>query len=510
MSAIGPGDYMRSLASLVPYCNPQLPPVIPHLLSILNICKRPWIYEFLFNDDPTHLPIFTAPLYRNNAFSCDIAVTRFQPPVIATPYGLRFDSSVVFVPAYSVGHISVGFGIEEKSYTCTQSFEDCVLPKNVTCSVDRHNELFRYIRDDHAGTLIMVYDYDDCYHIEYCTHLSSTCRQRSSTRYKRDLLRAILRSDGNIDQGKLLPAMVCLQVVDEFRQCPQCGAMPHQGCRCSLDFVRPKHSLDFVNHARQMTAHTGEYAGMVHLAKFDNGETNSHITLGSRISLRGCTAPNLVRRLTDWAIAKDLHRLPQDPMASLMPAAGQTATLMACSQASQATAPMSVSSPPVFAGRTQLGITPESVGVSGGFAIETPRLPVGDFHPPYGSQGFDATGKSIEVSQGQQFAGMAGPSKYEDDMQFGQSAGDQVGIGPGPGASGELTEFELQRLVKLERKKQKNRESAHRSNMKKKRENDERKAELRNLKEREIRLRAKEQSLREENLQFRRYLQDSF
>lgn len=415
------------------------------------------------------------------------------------------------MPAYSVEHVSVGFGIEEKSYTCTQSFEDVEQSKNVTCSVDRHNELFRYIRDDHAGTLVMVYDYGECYHIEYVTHLSSTCRQRSSTRYKRDLLRAILRYDGNIDQGKLLPAMVCLQVVDEFRKCPHCGAMPDHGCRCSLDLVRPKHSLDFVNHARQMSTHTGEYAGMVHLVKFHNGEMDSHVTLGSRISLRGCTAPNLVRRLTEWAIAKDMHRLPQDPMASLMPAAGQAASLLACSQASLATAPMSVSALPAFTGRTHDGITPEPVEVTSDFAIDAPRVPVGGMHLPYGSQGFDASGKSFEVSQGQQFAGMAGPSKYEDGMQFGQSISvDQGGTGPDQGASIDLTELEIHRLVKIERKKQKNRESAQRSNMKKKRENDERKAELRSLKEREIELRAQEKRLREENLRFRKYLQDPF
>lgn len=511
MSSVGPGEYMQSLSSLVPYCNPQLPPVIPHLLNILSICKRPWIYEFLFNDDPTHLHIFTAPLYRRNAFSCDIAVTRFQPPIIASPYGLRFDSSVVFVPAYSVGHISVGFGIEEKSYTCTQSFDGCEQPKNVNCSVDRHNELFRYIRDDRAGTLVMVYDYGDCYHIEYVTHLSSTCRQRSSTRYKRDFLRDILRSEGSIDEGSLLPAMVCLQVVDEFRQCPTCGAMPDQGCRCSLNLVRPKHSLDFLNHARQMSTHTGEYAGMVHLAKFEDGESNTHITLGSRISLRGSEAPNLVRRLTEWAVERDLQRVPLDPMASLMPAAGQTGTLLGCSQASMAAGPLTSTSQPVFARRSQLGIAPESVQVSGGIAVDSVCVSEGEIQALYASQGFDTAGRPFEALQGQRFTGMVGPSKQESTMQFGQSAGLVQGdMGPDPGSSLPLTDFELQRFVKIERKKQKNRESAHRSNMKKKLENDERKAELQRLKELETRLRAREQQLREENLRFRRYLQDPF
>lgn len=258
-----------------------------------------------------------------------------------------------------------------------------------------------------------------------------------------------------MDDQSILRAIMCIQFVDEFRMCPSCGAVPTISCGCSLSLVPPKHSLDFSNHAAQMMSHTGKYQGMVHLCKFSNGEQKSEVTLGSAINIKFSTAPNLVNRLTDHVLGRDGPKWPCNPQTSVVPASVPRLH-------SEAVTSTSTLFQPVMNAQQEIGgIFPtasmDDVEISRAMAVSLPMQ------------------SSLEIKQEDPAARMT---------------------------SAEL-EAQRQREIKIERKRERNRASAHRSNMKKKRENDERKASLNILRQLETDLRAKERSLREENLRLR-------
>lgn len=457
MSSPGPETYIRSLASIVRFYNPILPPVAPHLRKILSFCKRSWIRDFLFNADPTHLQVLSSPYSKQHAVTYEIAVSRYQPPIVATPYGLAFDSSVVFIPAFSVDDISVGFGVDEKSYTSTQSYNESESPRHITNEVKRHIEQFRYVRDDRQGILIMLYNHDDYVEIEFSAHHNTRTRQRSTCRFNRGALMALLYAESDVmtDQS-MLRTIICIQFIDEFRHCPSCGTVPNVSCGCSLSLVPPKHSLDFSNHAAQMMSHTGNYHGMVHLSHFSNGEQNSGVTLGSSINVKFSTAPNLVSRLTDHVLSRDQPKWPCSPQASGVQASVPRLHSEAVTSTSTLFQP----------------------------ALNAPQQEMGGMLPTASVEEFEIS-KAVRMSL-----------PMQTSLEVKQET-------PVARMTSEELEAQRQREIKIERKRERNRASAHRSNMKKKRENDERKASLNILRQLETDLRAKERRLREENLRLR-------
>eukprot|EP00177_Eucheuma_denticulatum_P000332 GFKZ01000569.1.p1 GENE.GFKZ01000569.1~~GFKZ01000569.1.p1 ORF type:complete len:484 (-),score=48.52 GFKZ01000569.1:898-2349(-) len=457
MSSSGPESYIRSLASIVPFYNPILPPVAPHLRKLLSICKRSWIRDFLFNADPTHLQVLSSPYSKQHAITYEIAVSRYQPPIVAAPYGLAFDSSVVFIPAFSVDDISVGFGVDEKSYTSTQSYNESESPRHVTNEVKRHIEQFRYVRDDRQGVLIMLYNHDEYVEIEFSTHHNTRTRQRSTCRFNRGALMALLYANSEfMDDQSMLRATICIQFVDEFRMCPSCGAAPTISCGCSLSLVPPKHSLDFSNHVAQMMSHTGKYQGMVHICKFASGEQKCEVTLGSTINIKFSSAPNLVNRLTDHVLSRDAPKWPYSSQPSVVPAPVPR-------HQSEAVTSTSTLFQPV---------------------MNAPQPEIGGIFPT-------APMEDVEISR---------VMRVSLPMQTSLEVKQET---PVTRMTNEELEAQRQRDIKIERKRERNRASAHRSNMKKKRENDERKASLNILRQLETDLRAKERRLREENLRLR-------
>lgn len=298
----------------------SFPIVFPMLKHMLSLCRERWIRDFLFTTDPAHLTALTAPLLTAHALTCDVSLTRFQT-TNAKAHRQHLDASFVFVPAFSISHISVGFGIQENRNTSTQGLQDFVVNTIPDRSV-RQIEQFRYVRDDNMGIVTMVHDFaqDGYFRVEYMAHQSSICRLRSFCHIEHNaLLNAVNGTDAALEAEKLFPAVSIFQSVHEYRDCPMCGATVTSPCACKLDIVAPSHSFDFKNGGKHMSSHVGAFQGIANLQLFAKGAALKQVQLGSRIHVQGGTAPDLVTRLTKWAISEHLKDVRLDPLESLLP-----------------------------------------------------------------------------------------------------------------------------------------------------------------------------------------------
>lgn len=454
MSVPGPQDYIRSLASIVPFYNPNIPCVTPHLRELLAICRKSWIRDFLFTQEPTHLQAFTSPHNKSQATGCEIDTTRCTPPIVPNPYRVSSSSSIVFVPSFSIENISVGFGVEERSYSSTQSFFDLDTAGHFPNEVKRQIDTFRYIRDDRRGILILLYTQRNHFQFEFIVQQNTRARQRSTSEFERGSLLSLLYSDHELQDHMILRGLIRLQFVDEVRKCPFCNCAPNHDCACHFPVITARHPLDFSNHTDQMSSHTGSYQGAIHLMKYSNGNENGSVTLASSITIKCPGNPNLIDRLTEFIVARDSSKGQFDHISQPGSSFGIHQDSFSCSlPISSSMQPQGSDSnlPVQFQGHTEHGITTAS---------------------------FPNTNQS------------QGSATIHHEAMTAHMTQEEI-------------EAQRQRERKIERKKERNRLSAQRSNMKKKRENDERKATLRMLRQRETELRARERQLREENLRIR-------
>lgn len=186
-------------------------------------------------------------------------------------------------------------------------------------------EQFRYVRDDKNGVLIMIYDFpeDGYVRLEYMSHQSSICRLRSFCHIDRSvLLNAVSNEDGVLHADKIFPAVTLFQAIHEYRPCPTCGATVDAPCSCQLDLVAPTHSLDFANGAKHMSSHVGAFQGLASLQLFAKGNALKHAMLGCRTQVQGGSSPDLVSRLSNWAITEHLKEVQQNPMISPLTLSG--------------------------------------------------------------------------------------------------------------------------------------------------------------------------------------------
>lgn len=525
LPVVSPDECMESLAAQVPGSSRQQPPVVPHLQQILSLCRRRWVCDFLFNSDPlAALTVLTAPFNIRSAVVCNVTTKRFGPRILAYPYALHVRSSIVFVPAHSADDISVGFGIEETSYSSTHSF-DCE-KRAFPTPVPSYNVQFRYVRDDKAGMLIILYEKDHSFQFNYVAHLNTQNCRRSTCRFDKQTLLSLIETETHLDGEKLLRAMHCLQSAEEFRSCPICGAKYSTPCGCSLGLVVPAHSLDFSNHASQMFSYVGSFEGMVHSAMYSGGRLRGQEMLGSNMTLEGGNDRHLIERLSRWAISKGMQKVcPPDPMSYVLPLAVQP------EEWDNATTPLtlhdtSTSDAVDFTERMQdifglksggvtvetsrtvvpesfvLDCTPNYAPTVTSLAFEPPVLGtvqtdpahVSDLNPPQPRESLYPVMAVADAENSPQGAVAMSNLPVEDIMPL--TPAEQLALAK-----------EREKEIKLAKKKERNRASAHRSNLKKSLELKARKKELEELKTMEANLRARERELRTANKELRLMLE---
>lgn len=268
----------------------------------------------------TSLSALTAPFNMHHAISCTVHLTHIQcdPVLDQRPFDFNLDGSFIFVPAFSVGPISVGFGVQECSTNCSA---DWCLPLEHDPPFGNANH-FRFVRDDSNGVLLLSRRdrHTGCIKMETISHISVSSRRRVVAVFDHDALqKAVHAAHGILPADAVLDALTVINFLTESRDCPQCGAMAASPCTCIVETTLPAHPLDFSSIATNMSTYLGSWEGLALSALVSKGIDYLKANVGCTMQVLEGNDQDLLGRLSRWAISDQLNSKKENPMALVMP-----------------------------------------------------------------------------------------------------------------------------------------------------------------------------------------------
>lgn len=314
--------YLASLSSAL-----ETPTVSPLLIrneleQILHLIRHPWVTDFLFTTEMTSLSALTAPLNMRNAVTSTVHITAIQcnASFDYRPFDTNFTGSFIFVPSFSVGPISVGFGVQECFMSC---FDDwSTSPAHQQNWRTNH---FRYVRDDTQATLLMFFRdrRTGCIKMDCMKHVTASSRRRVFCVFDQHALHNAVRTHrGVLPTDAVMSALTMINFLTEARQCAVCAIKARPQCTCQIDLTPPAHPLDFAPLQKNMCLYLGCYEGLAKSSVMRRGAELFSANVGSRIEIVGGTDDDLLARLSRWAISDQLKDRKEDPLALAMPALG--------------------------------------------------------------------------------------------------------------------------------------------------------------------------------------------
>lgn len=495
------------------------PPLREALDMLFRICRPQWVSDFLFTPHISPLSVLTAPVNLSAAVSCTADHTNIDctpprnprsssplPPPLPktraqTPLDNRTLGTFVFVPAFSVGATSVGFGVQH-SVSLPSSANNAGQAANAASSHQFHYQHFRYTRDDAGSTMLVVHhdERTDTIRFHMFDNHTSTKRYRIALVLRRSDFLTRLRSQVIPDavHCAISTTVHCIATL-ETRPCVRCNTAaiptpprtesrndatasptspessgPHH-CHCPIRTQVPKHSLDFSGTMLSMAAHTGPYFGIANAYACHGGRQVPVATIASRFSVLGGADRSVIHRFQRWALSDHLQNIKNDPLHSVMPFANPDIAYSHNPDEAFVNYP------------TALTATDTT---SKEHRSPPPELP-------------DAQHDHSNQDHPQD----TGAPPYDRASVSPAPPHDSASVSPAPqrGTTGK----DQQQLERTEMRKQRNREAAQRSNMRRKIRNDTLKREISESNVRAVQLRAKELALREENLRLRHILKRS-
>lgn len=407
-----------------------------------------------------------------------------------------------------------------------------------------------------------------CFKIESISQVSASSRRRVVAVFNHDAIHKAAHSEhGILPLNAVLAALNFIHFVTETHDCSLCGPTAASPCKCKLDITPPVHPLDFSSLARNMSSYLGSWEGLACNAVVDNAKELLSSSVGVRMQIIGGNDQDLLNRLSRWAISDQIASRKENIFAFVMPNEGvQTDTTdvnnrhldlfptslwlgdgdcepleipsllldgdlnaSSCSSGSggmridggaQRTQTSTIVDQLKDVNTLQAGIAkgsaPENRTRGGNITGEiswtantdealalvnriTEVLDKGDLcdvDAPDGSS-LDSLSGNAETKMGDTTLKLddAGQVRLSKTLSIAPAA-----VKNTPMAVQEQDEKEL----RAQRRKQRNREAAQRSNARRKQKNDSLKKALKESHEKAVQLRARELSLREENLQLRK------
>ena len=272
----------------------------------------------MFTSDPVgDISILTAPVQTEHSIAARITVTGTEnTPKYAHIFDFSADFYFCSVPAFSVGGITVGFCTQEPASDASKSALS-QLPmgsESVQCN--------RYVRDDDKGVFLMLATNSKTgtTEIDCISHRSTRKRTRILARFDSESLRQNLKtSRGVLHPKDVSKALSYLSVAVERRRCPICGVEDTGECGCVLPFKRPSHPLDFRNERRNMSLHTGKYGGGSTVRLFSNSTAFIVTELCTKSVIKGSVDRDVIQRLNRYAVQDRMSKLKVNPFAWMMP-----------------------------------------------------------------------------------------------------------------------------------------------------------------------------------------------
>lgn len=435
---------------------------MPSLLrELLNQCRISWVCDFLFTSEPIHLPALARPGLATDSVLRHVSTTRIEPEHLrlsrsaAERESSDLEGNFLYLPKVSVDDVSLGFGIMDASFSVDSDIASS--SRKTICTS------FRFAYCASRRMLLEVYDLasQGSVVLSYTCSESTTASRSFKARFHRQQLLAIVRQEQTAFYfAEVFCALQSFQDELQHGPCRLCGTPATAPCECRQELPLPAHPFEHGRFRKAMELGLGDFEGVAHKIFFDGGEERWDTMLGSRTSVGKLQDEDAVRRMEEWATAEYVRAKASEH--ALM---GQ--------------------------GSAEVG------GVGAG---ETRVLPAIDVELLAGE---------AEADQREAGGALMRLASHEIGCSSEQQASDGADA-EGLGGSGEdnwpspMGEKE----VKAEIRKQKNRESALRSNRRKKALRDALELELKNCQDHVERLRRRETQLRHENLRLRRSFLD--
>lgn len=523
-------SYLSSFLSHFPSPPPASPQsLLNELDNILRLFRLPWVADFLLEPEMNSLSALTAPVNMRNAVASKSQLVNVQTPkaLDSSPFDLNFSGTTIFVPSFNVGDISVGFGVKECIADC---FSDhCLSGEDAGVWRKEH---FRYIRDDKNGALHMIH-YNEAkgiLKIESLAHITASSRRRVFAICDVEKFRAALHSEqGGLNVEGILNSLHMINFLTEFRACSYCSHTPGP-CSCTVEMEKPRHPLDFATAKKNMGTFLGAYEGLANTCILRNGVAQISALVGSRIQVDVDLDQELMTRLCNWAISDQLSRRKENPLALVMPQRNQQQAADLFGLGSPATGNKSDAitsfdwEAPGFDTDLEAALNTSSsssrsapVSEMGTGVLLVDKL---DQDKPNDN----ATAWDDITDEAMLLVNSIATSNPDDmlDVDTGSSESypcnlnqpEPVALAPVVGRPRTIMpktvvdtsrrDKQTEKELRAERRKQRNREAAQRSNAKRKLRNDTLKQALKDVHAKAAELRARELVLREENLKLRR------
>eukprot|EP00177_Eucheuma_denticulatum_P004051 GFKZ01007324.1.p1 GENE.GFKZ01007324.1~~GFKZ01007324.1.p1 ORF type:complete len:541 (+),score=48.63 GFKZ01007324.1:139-1623(+) len=448
---------------------PVLPnPEISHVLNdIFTLCRTPFVYDFIFAADlVADISILTSPVQIEHAIAAHISLSGTENTAsFAHVFDFSTDLHFSAIPAFSVGAITLGFATLEP--TPTNGLPACLNPLSTTPRVQCN----RYVRDDDKGIFLMFSDnpHTGLTEIDCITHCSTRQRRRVCARFHTASLRSRLCTPrGVLHPQDVVTALSYLSVATERRACLVCCKSDESECGCRLPFVRPAHPLDFRNERRNMRLHTGLYEGGSTVRLFSSALPFVITSLTTRSVIKGSLDREVIGRLNRFAVQDRMGRLRVSPFGGVVGLGGEETVMD----------PFTMQTPSLSGWSFRDGVGGLKDAVS--LLVGSDESRESELSVKGGVKvGDDAGNEDMEVCE-ERDAG--GDGSQQSDK--------------GAGVAGGMVD-------KAERRRQRNREAAAKSNLKRKIRNETLRRNLKQAKDEVEALTAREKQLREENVKLR-------
>lgn len=301
-----------------------LPGISPEICNILDelftLCRVPFVHDFIFTDDPVaDISILTAPVQNEHAIAARITTNGTESSAkFAHIFDYSVDMYFVSVPAFSVGSITVGFCTQEHARGPTHaSLHEPVGAQRVQCN--------RFVRDDERGVFLTISE--NCTNgvteVDCMSHRSTRKRMRVYARFDTEKLKRKLRTEkGLMNPNDISESLSYLSVTNERRKCPICMASDNGECGCSLPLRRPIHPLDFRNERCNMSLYTGRYEGGSTVRLFNAACPFIITSLATKSVIKGSIDRAVISRLNKFAVQDRMSKLRVNPASLAMPAMG--------------------------------------------------------------------------------------------------------------------------------------------------------------------------------------------
>lgn len=376
-----------------------------------------------------------------------------------------------------------------------------------------HRYVAKTVRDDEHGYLFTFVEHPEkgITQIAYYIQITPAFRERNVLLFHTHAFRNAVHAlrAGGYDREAMRRALTYCFYSAEMRACPKCNARVITECKCKLVIQRKTHHLDHAGEWRNLASYGGEYEGMASLGIYENGRNVFRANYVARVSGALTMDGDCQRGLSKWAMCDAARKRRVNVLKLCMPDLNEVQVAKLLPASEHPNPPKHMPHLIEDASKPKQHQDTYSVGSNYSAAPSTddglPRAGSPHREMLEAGEASDREPTVVDVSNMQDKSAVRGaalkplqPTPVLVDPQIQKRK--LVSLAPAPSASAiDGDEFMDERQQRLEARKARNRESALRSNHRKKIALQELKDNIKEVLEREVHLRKREAELREEN-----------